>query len=90
MGIFRSEEMAYYNLMMPSESAYEIMNELGNYSCMQFVDLNPNVSVFNKMYANYIKRCDEAERRLRFFESEMRRFKINLVDGTSQEIRESL
>ena len=34
MGIFRSEEMAYYNLMMPSESSYEIMNELGNLGCI--------------------------------------------------------
>ena len=76
MGIFRSEEMGYYNIMMPSESSYEIMNELGNLGCLEFIDLNPGISVFNRMHANYIKRCYEAERKLRFLESEMRRFKI--------------
>ena len=42
------------------------------------------------MYSNYIKRCDEADRRLRFFESEMKRFKIQTIDGTQQLINESL
>jgi len=36
--MFRSQKMGYYNLIMPRESAWEILNELGKKGRIQFED----------------------------------------------------
>lgn len=38
MGLLRSEEMGYYNIIMAWESAYNIMSELGGVESIQLVD----------------------------------------------------
>jgi hypothetical protein len=38
--MFRSETVGYYHLLIPNESAWEILNEIGNLSAIDFVDLN--------------------------------------------------
>lgn len=38
--MFRSKEMGYYDLVLPHESAWDIMNELGLLGELEFVDLN--------------------------------------------------
>jgi V-type H+-transporting ATPase subunit a len=70
MAILRSEDMGYYTLIMPHESAWVILNELGKLDALQFIDLNAGESIFNRNYALYIRRCDEIERRIRFIEGE--------------------
>ncbi len=37
---------------------------------VQFVDLNPEVSSFQRQFVNEVKRCEEMERKLRYIESE--------------------
>ncbi len=37
---------------------------------VQFVDLNPEVSSFQRHFVNEVKRCEEMERKLRYIESE--------------------
>ena len=76
MGLLRSEKMGYYDLIMPSDSAWAILNELGRVSSLQFIDLNSSETIFNRRYASYIRRCEESERRLRYLSQEMQRFKI--------------
>lgn len=51
--------MGYYNLIMPRESAWEILNELGDKSCLHIVDPDPNLPLHNRPFANYVKRCDD-------------------------------
>ena len=70
MSILRSEDMGYFTLFMPHESAWAVLNQIGKIGALQFVDLNVNQSVFNRPYAAYVKRCDEVERRLKFIENE--------------------
>jgi V-type H+-transporting ATPase subunit a len=36
------------------------------------VQLNPEVNAFQRKYVNEVRRCAEMERKLRFFESEVR------------------
>lgn len=36
--LFRSETMGYYNLVMPRESAWEILDEIGSHGSLHFVD----------------------------------------------------
>ena len=81
MGLLRSETMGYYNLVMQSDMAWKIMNELGKLSAIQFVDLNSDQTVFNRRYAGYIRRCEEAERRIRFLKQEQERFNISVFSA---------
>ena len=37
---------------------------------VQFVDLNPEVSSFQRQFVSEVKRCEEMERKLRYIESE--------------------
>jgi V-type H+-transporting ATPase subunit a len=76
MGFFRSEDMGYFSLDIPNESAWVVMHELGKLDAIHFIDLNSKETVFNRTFAQYIRRCDELERRIRYIESEQRRFKI--------------
>lgn len=39
MGLLRSEEMGFYNLILQGDAAWIILNELGKLSVLQFVDV---------------------------------------------------
>ena len=73
MSLFRSERMGYYNLAMPRESAWEIMNALGQKNTCQFEDLNKNVQEYNRPYTGYIQRCEKMEKKLNKIEEEMQK-----------------
>jgi V-type H+-transporting ATPase subunit a len=56
--------MGYYSIVMPRENAWEIFNELGGLSALQFNDLNAGLVAFNRPYSNYLQRCGEMENKL--------------------------
>ena len=62
MSLFRSAEMAFYNLRIPREHVYEIITTLGNFSVAQIIDPKPNE--FHKPFLNTIKRCEETLNKL--------------------------
>lgn len=66
MDLFRSEEMQLVQLIIPAESAHDTITNLGNLGLLQFKDLNPDKSPFQRTYANQVKRCAEMARKLRF------------------------
>lgn len=70
MGIFRSEDMSLYEITIPKDNAWEIMNELGNLNSLHLMDLNKEEQVFNLMYAPSIRRCEEVEKKIDFIEQE--------------------
>jgi V-type H+-transporting ATPase subunit a len=61
MSLFRSERMGYYNLVMPREAAWDVLNELGDNSIVEFIDQNPSEPVFGRPFSNLIKRCEDIE-----------------------------
>jgi len=67
----RSEVMSYVQFYIPNEVAKHVVSEIGELGLVQFVDLNRNVSAFQKKYVQEIRRCDEIERELRFFRSQI-------------------
>merc|ERR1712018_214737 len=69
--LFRSEEMALCQLFLQSEAAYACVSELGELGLVQFRDLNPDTSAFQRKFVNEVRRCDE--RKLRFLEKEIKR-----------------
>ena len=56
--------MELYQVTMPKDDAWFIMNELGGLGSVHFIDLNKEEQAFHLPYANQIKRCDEALRRI--------------------------
>jgi V-type H+-transporting ATPase subunit a len=56
MSFYRSQTMGFYNLIVPRESAWNVMNELADLDCIHFVDYDSNLPMLNRPFANYIKR----------------------------------
>ena len=79
MGIFRSEDMFLYEITIPKDNAWDIMNELGNLNSLHFIDLNRNEQVFTLAYAPLIKRCEVTEKRIEFIESECERNGVEMI-----------
>jgi len=76
MTLFRSETMGFYHLILPTESSWEILNELGRLSLVHFVDLNGSLSAVNRPFTNYIKRCDEILLKMDQIKKQMKSFEV--------------
>jgi len=70
---WRSEEMVYVSVIFSEEAAQACVRELGILGCIQFTDLNPELTPFQRRYVAYIKRCDEIERKIRYVHGEVKR-----------------
>jgi V-type H+-transporting ATPase subunit a len=49
---------------------------IGILGCMQFNDLNPDLTPFQRRYVGLIKRCDEIERKIRYVHGEVKKLDI--------------
>ncbi|CDW80575.1 v-type atpase 116kda subunit family protein [Stylonychia lemnae] len=78
MGIFRSEDMTLYQIAIPKDDAWDVMNQLGNLNLVHFIDLNRGEQPFNLPYANQIKRCEETERRIMYILNECKHLKVKI------------
>ncbi|VDK74064.1 unnamed protein product [Litomosoides sigmodontis] len=78
--LYRSEEMCLAQLFLQTEAAYTCVAELGELGLVQFRDLNPDVSAFQRKFVNEVRRCDEMERKLRFLEREIKKDLIPMLD----------
>ncbi|KAG7282618.1 hypothetical protein CRUP_018737 [Coryphaenoides rupestris] len=74
--VFRSEEMCLVQLFLQSGSEYDCISELGEMGLVEFRDLNPSVSPFQRRYVSEIKRCEEMERILGYLLREIRKADI--------------
>ena len=64
MGIFRSEDMHLYQLVMQADEAWATVNELGKLGCAHFIDLNQQKLSYEMRYARPLKLIDETDRKL--------------------------
>ncbi|KAK0539576.1 H(+)-transporting V0 sector ATPase subunit a [Tilletia horrida] len=64
--LFRSATMSLIQLYIPSEVCHATVYELGQLGNVQFKDLNPEVTPFQRTYVADVRRIDEMDRRLRF------------------------
>jgi len=63
--------MQLVQLYVQIEAAHDTVDELGQLGLVQFRDLNPTVNAFQRNFVNEVKRCDEMERKIRFFEDQV-------------------
>lgn len=78
--------MTYVSVIFSEEAAPACIRELGVLGCMQFTDLNPELTPFQRRYVTYVKRCDEIERKIRYLNGEVKKMGVPVqpagsVDG---------
>mmetsp|Transcript_28849 Transcript_28849/g.89167 ORF Transcript_28849/g.89167 Transcript_28849/m.89167 type:complete len:80 (+) Transcript_28849:94-333(+) len=71
---WRSRDMKYVSLIFSEDAAHECVHSLGRLGSIQFTDLNPEQTPFQRRYVGFIKRYDELERKLRFMGAEINAF----------------
>jgi len=78
--LFKSELMSRCQLYLPPEAAYNCIAELGELGLAQFVDLNPDMSSFQRKFVGEVKRCEEMERKLRYIETEIVKEQLEVTE----------
>jgi len=71
--------MKYVSLILSEDAAHECVHILGELGALQFTDLNPEQTAFQRRYVTYVKRCDELERKLRFILKEIETFGLPVM-----------
>jgi V-type H+-transporting ATPase subunit a len=61
------------------------ISSLAHHAPFPSSQLNPDLTPFQRRYVSYVKRCDELERKLRFFANECDRFNLELTSAGDQE-----
>lgn len=68
-------------LLIPSESAHDTIEALGQLGKLQFRDLNEKQAAFSKTYASQVKRCDEMKRQIGFIEEQVEKSGLPMGGG---------
>lgn len=86
-GYLRSAPMEYVSLLLTEPVAHDVLTRLGNLAipAIQFTDLNGDLTAFKRHYTPFIRRCDELEKKLAFFEAEMAKAGVEPEEYTAQE-----
>jgi V-type H+-transporting ATPase subunit a len=82
---WRSEPMTFVSIIFSEEAAASCIRELGTLGCIQFTDLNPELTPFQRRYVAFIKRCDEIERKIRYVNSEVKKMDVPVQSAGSVE-----
>lgn len=82
--MFRSEEVALVQLLLPTASAYNCVSQLGELGLVEFRDLNESVSAFQRRFVVEVRRCEELEKTFTFLREEVQRAGLTLTppEGT--------
>ena len=76
---YRSDDMHLYRLTFSKDHEWEVADVLGQRSISHMLNLNAEEQIFDLPYITWIKRCEDAERRLRFLKAQCKMHKIELV-----------
>lgn len=71
MSFFRSETMAYFQIIIPRESAWYIVNELGKMNSIELVDMTPEEAQMSRPFFPMIRRIEDVIGKLTHIEAEM-------------------
>ncbi|ORX87538.1 V0/A0 complex, 116-kDa subunit of ATPase [Basidiobolus meristosporus CBS 931.73] len=89
---FRSEEMSLVQIYIPVEIARTTVSRLGDHGLIQFRDLNPSLSAFQRAFTDEIKKLNDLERQLIYLsaESEKSQIPIQPIDLDDPEVNRSI
>ncbi|XP_066467591.1 V-type proton ATPase 116 kDa subunit a 3 isoform X1 [Tiliqua scincoides] len=77
--MFRSEEICLAQLFLQSASAYACVSELGEQGLVEFRDLNPHVSAFQRRFVGEVRRCEDMEKTFTFLAQQVRKAGLTLT-----------
>ncbi|VDK68387.1 unnamed protein product [Litomosoides sigmodontis] len=69
--LYRSELMSLCQLFLHSEMAYSEVAKLGELGVVHFIDLNSEISSFQRRFISDLKRCDLMAQKLQFIEKQI-------------------
>lgn len=76
--------MNLYQLTVPKDDSWEVMDRLGLLNVAHFLNLNKSEQPFNLPYVSQIRRCEETERRLLHILHECRQMRVKVTKPRSQ------
>mmetsp|Transcript_6404 Transcript_6404/g.10091 ORF Transcript_6404/g.10091 Transcript_6404/m.10091 type:complete len:883 (-) Transcript_6404:1378-4026(-) len=78
---FRSADMEYISIVLQEHAAHKVISRLGRLGVLQFTDLNAEQTLFQRRYVNDVQRCDAVERKLKYLEEQLEKFKVSAVES---------
>lgn len=66
--IFRSEEMSYFDVVMPVENSWSFIDQLGYLKMVHFMDSNLHVPFNQRYFSNNLMSCSNMEEKLNTIE----------------------
>ncbi|CAH0578068.1 unnamed protein product [Chrysodeixis includens] len=82
--MLRSDPMTLCDMYLQPEAAFEVLSQLGEMGCVQFIDMNPETQAFQRSFILEVCRFAEMERKLRFMESEMNTNGVGIYPQTTE------
>uniref|UniRef100_A0A7S2RLT6 V-type proton ATPase subunit a n=1 Tax=Rhizochromulina marina TaxID=1034831 RepID=A0A7S2RLT6_9STRA len=82
---FRSMDMQYVSIIVNEDAAHsciKLIGQIGN-GAVQFTDLNEGLTAFQRRFVSNIRRCDELDRKLKYFMGEIAKFNLSLTSPGS-------
>jgi len=82
---FRSADMEYVSMVLQEHCARRVLSRVGRLGTIQFTDLNEEQTMFQRRYVNEVQRCDAVERKLRYFEEQLNKRGIPILESAPVE-----
>ena len=71
---YRSEKMQYASLVMSEQAAPAVLRELGTLGAVEFTDMNPHITPFQRRYVSVLKRYMKLENQIRYIHGQIKTF----------------
>eukprot|EP01061_Rhynchopus_euleeides_P047181 TRINITY_DN933_c0_g1_i1.p2 TRINITY_DN933_c0_g1~~TRINITY_DN933_c0_g1_i1.p2 ORF type:complete len:862 (+),score=407.37 TRINITY_DN933_c0_g1_i1:58-2586(+) len=81
-GLWRSEDMQLVSIAFERGRVKKDMLALGELGCVQMCDLNQDTQAFHKEFTSEVRRCEDLNRKLRYFKDEMTKWEPAVGWGT--------